>query len=151
MIHEISHSLDLCRLSGEIEDDISGRDRVKPLNGVAQGFPDLPIEDSPYFSAYTCLLSEEGGGYGQKGLLENAGPLTKGSVCTYNQQHEAFADWNAARIIGANPSSLDLPPAGPTPAPITPLPGGKVVKAPAGLDVLMLQADSGCTENGKKE
>ena len=144
LLHEISHSFDLCRLSGMKEDDITGRDRVLPENGVAQGFPDLSLDASPYYSVHQCLRTEEGGHFIKMNKINKHEPLSREGVCLYNEQHEAFCDWNAARIIAANPQLMKQELAGATP--VAKYDTGQVVKAPEKFECIANMVYCPCSE-----
>jgi hypothetical protein len=137
LIHEISHSIDLCRLSTV----------PNPRNGLDY-FANEGIEKSPLWSVHKCLTSTSGGDF-MRPIDPSLEDLHKENVCDNNKHNEAFCDWLAANILANQPELLEQKNFE-KPSAMNKM-VQKPVRAPAGLDVLLLQADSACSEIEKKE
>jgi hypothetical protein len=136
MVHELSHSIDRCRLS------------QPQAAGGSQ--PAVADAQNPYFPIMQCLVRER-----KRSFISpvNGDPLSQENVCKANHHEEGFCDWMAGEVmakeIGAgyftkNPS-----------APVAPVnfnldqltAQGNTISVPKGWETIFYQLDAACGES----
>lgn len=131
MVHELSHSIDDCRMS------------EKQKAGGNQ--PAIDPQKHPHIAINKCLLFEKKSAFGAVGGTD---PLSSEHACDHNKHLEGYCDWMAAEVMAAEIKRGAL---GKVVAQPMKRVGGepvntKRIKIPKGFENIFYQLDNACSE-----